>query len=174
MTWILFVIAGSALLYSGLMRKKRSWPEEGRASRSVLPVDAEAQFLFCTFSMAAKIIASDGTVTEAELLKLKSFIEDELKLQEKEKAVALRVFQEALASELEIREYALAFRKYFPQRVQLTDKVIVTLLKLAAADGYLSEDEERKIQSAALLLDISAPAFVRLKKEYVHKELAYH
>lgn len=141
---------------------------------SSLPADAESQFLLCTFSMAAKIIAADGKIEPEERNRLSEYMRSELSLSEKEEKLAWKIFDEALGNELELRDYAHAFKRYFPDRVQLTDRVVVTLLGLASSDGYVHPKEEEEIRTAALLLDIPAPTYERLKSENLKNEERFH
>ena len=177
MAWFLFIIAGLVLAYHYISRYRPFAARSGGSTArrpSNLPVDAESQYLLCTFSLAAKVIAADGEITKEEMESLEQFIKEELSLSNKEQSLAWRIFQNALEDELEMRDYAQAFRKYFPDRVQLTDRVVATLLEIASSDGYVHSEEEKRIRTAALLLDIPEPAYERLKAEVLKDDERYN
>ena len=140
MTWLLFVLAGFVMIYlylqrigalgisRGFMAKN---DDDSKRGKSSLPVDSESQYLLCTFSLAAKVIAADGEIAPEEEERLRGVMKQDLNLSEKEEKLAWKIFKNAIDDDLEMRDYADAFRRYFPDRVQLKDKVIVTLLSLA-------------------------------------------
>ena len=60
--------------------------------------------------MLRLIAEADGQVTADELKKLESYVDERLKLQAKERKLAIKVFEDAADSPLEIRDYAKKFR----------------------------------------------------------------
>lgn len=187
MELILFLLGAAVLVYLGVARYRRfsssessdasPAPEKAGGSKRVpsdLPADSESQYLLCTFGMAAKIIAADGEYTAEERERLKRFMQDELNLGAAEEKIAWRVFESAVKDELEIRDYALAFRRHFPDQVLKAERVVVTLLQLASSDGFVNSQEEQDVRTAAILLGVSPPGFELLKSQHLKNSELFH
>lgn len=132
-----------------------------------IPSDSQATFIVCTFSMLGKIAEADGEVSPDEIRRIGEFVDRELKLDAKTRALALRVFEEALESPLELRDYAERFQSAFPDRVQRQEQMIDILTAVSAADGTLSPEEDRLIRSAALLIGLTEPGYLRIREKHV-------
>ncbi len=130
-----------------------------------LPTESPAAFITYTFSMLGKIAAADGKVSSEEIRRVEKYIQEELKLDAKLRTLALDVFADAFDSPLELRDYAEKFQQTYPNSVQLADRVIELLLCISTADGAISEEEDRLLRSAALLLGLSPPGYARLKEK---------
>ena len=130
-----------------------------------LPTESPAAFITYTFSMLGKVAAADGQVSADELMRVEKYIDEELKLEPKLKALALQVFADAFDSPLELRDYAVKFNDIFQYHIQLADRVVEILLCVSAADGEISFEEEKLLRSAALLLGLSLPGYERLRQK---------
>lgn len=137
----------------------------GRARAMNLPADAQSAFLVCTFSMLGKLAEADGQVSKDEEEKVKQYAEERLLLDTKTKALALKVFKDAVSSPLQLRDYAEKFRSTYPDRVQLLDRMVEILVEVSAADGVLAPREEELARSAALLLGLTEAGYERIKKK---------
>lgn len=135
------------------------------------PEESQAAFLVCTFSMLAKIVAADGAVSPREMSAITGYMDNELQYDKKAKALAMKVFDDALDSPLELRDYAQKFKDAFPDRVQLLDRIVQILLEVSFADGMLDPAEDSEVRTAALLLGMSDPGYQRLKKKFITTRL---
>ncbi len=130
-----------------------------------LPSESPSAFLTYTFSLLGKIAAADGKISKEEQRRVEQFIDEQLKLDSKLKALALQVFADAFDSPLEVRDYAEKFTQTFRDKVHLATDLVELLLCLSALDGALTPEEDRQVRSAALLLGLSIPTYDRLKRE---------
>lgn len=137
-----------------------------------LPPESRAAFIVCAFSMLGKIAAADGVVSVSEIRRVEEYIDRELKLEPKLKAMALKTFRDAADSPLEIRDYAERFQRAYPDRVHHLDRMVQILFEVSVADGRFTQEEDELIRSAAILLGLSDPAYQRLKKQYTDSRLA--
>ena len=135
-----------------------------------IPPEAEATFITCTFGMLGLIAAADGSVSRIEAQFIEQFIKRNLEFDKKRTALALEIFKSAKDSPLEMQDYARKFTKELGDRIPLRDKVVEVLLAISIVDGMLSDEEDELIRSAALLLDLSEPAYHGLKRKFVRPE----
>ncbi|MFN8390046.1 MAG: TerB family tellurite resistance protein [Bdellovibrionota bacterium] len=136
-----------------------------------LPPESRSAFITCAFSMLGKIASADGTVSPEEVERVSRYIDSELRLEPKLKAIALELFEDAASSPLELRDYADKFGTIFQDRVVLLDQLVQLLLEVSAADGILDPREDKLVRSAALLLGLSEPAYERMKQKVFGQEL---
>ena len=149
----------------GLVSRKRTMK---------LPSDSRSAFLVCTFSMLGKLAEADGQVSPEEVTKVEQFIDEQLQLDRKTKALALKVFRDAPKAPLELRDYAEKFNATFPDRVQLLDRMVEILVEVSVADGVLGVEEERLIRSVALLLGLTEAGYKRIKQKHVTASQTVH
>lgn len=142
-------------------------PARTAGSRSLgkLPADGEAAYLMCAFSMLGSLAQVDGKVSHEEIQRVSRYIDETLKLDPRTRRLALETFEKGAGSPLAVRDYAEAFHKHFPDRVQLADQIVRLLIEVSAADGTLSSTEDEAIQRAALMLGLTKPGYERLKRE---------
>lgn len=171
---LLAFIATLARLIYFFARRQSARDESTKHYLSKLPADSQAAFIVCVFSMLAKLAQADGVVSDAETAKIKEYIDSKLRLNRKTKAMALRVFKEALDSPLNLRDYADRFIQSYPDRVQLHDNIIETLVEVSVADGVLSEKEDELIRAAALRLDLTEAAYQRIKFRHITPQNLVH
>ncbi|MCB0353201.1 MAG: TerB family tellurite resistance protein [Bdellovibrionales bacterium] len=139
-----------------------------RKSRPRSPsIQGEVALITCTFSLLGKLAAEERDVSDEVLEHLKRFIREEFDFDELQQALALKTFQLASESLLEFRDYALEFRRTYPDRVDLSEQVVRRLLQYASYDGFLSDRENGLVRSAALLLGLTEPAYELLVREVV-------
>ena len=159
-------LIGGALLGYGLgYLLEKFWPQRSRSTsfqQMNLPAAERPAFLLCTFSLLGKLALQDGKVTEDEVKKVE-FIDHHLLLDKKHRALALKLFHEALNSPLDHRDYAERFSRSFPNQIQLLIKMVEILLRVSTADTRLSPTEDELIRSTALLLGLTEPHYEELK-----------
>ncbi len=131
-----------------------------------MPKESQAAFITCTFAMLGKIASADGGVSEHEVRRVEKYLDQELKLDKKLRALAVQVFQESFTSPLELTDYAERFQKTFPDRLRHLDRLVEILIEVSLSDGKLEQREEELIYSAALALGLSKPAYERIKSKH--------
>lgn len=129
--------------------------------------EAQMTFFVAGFSMLAKLAAVDGRVTEKEIEAVQRFMVQDLSMTEKNRQVAFRIFRQAAASGNTFDQFARQFYDRFADKPELLDLMLDILLRVSLADGHISPDEERLIQSAARIFQYSDAAYSRIKERYV-------
>jgi DnaJ like chaperone protein len=163
-----------ALLVAGLYCLRFRRQTQDKPKKMKLPAESQQAFIVCAFSMLAKLSETDGVVSAPEKAVLNAYIRDELGLNRKFERLALRVFDEAKDSPLQLRDYAIAFCDAYPDRIQLHESLLRTLLALSVSDGVFTEDERLALRSVALILGFSEAAFERMVFEFVKPQNLLH
>ncbi len=132
-----------------------------------IPADAKSTFLVCAFSMLGKLAEADGRVSPEEIARVERYVDQELKLDRKTRALALEVFNHAITSPLELRDYAEKFHGAYRDRVQLLDTMMEILIAVSTADRMLTAEEDKLLRSTALLFGLTEPGYKRIKEKYL-------
>lgn len=108
-----------------------------------LKSQANADFLYCLFTLAAKVCSSDNVICSKEKNKIEEVINDRLKLNKKDKKISLQHFKQG--AQQNITEQALASKivelcKHTPQMLENT---IFLLREIAECDGPMNKAEFR-------------------------------
>lgn len=133
------------------------------------PPEQQAQLAFFVgaFSMLAKLARSDGRVTAEEVNTLNRFMVEDLHLDPQSRRVAMEIFQTALNSGETFEAFAHQFYQYFKDQPQMLDMMVDIMVRLAHADSEISANEERLIQSAVHIFNMSADQYRRIKTRHV-------
>ena len=151
--------------------------EDGSRPRPTLSPTEGAQMTFfvATFSMLAKIARADGRVTRDEIAAIETFMQNELRLGFQSRQVAIRIFEAALEAPDAFEDYARQFYGAFHTNPPLLEFMLDILMRVALADGRLSPEEEKLIQSAARIFGFSDQHFHNLRSRYRGTDdSAYH
>lgn len=142
--------------------------EDGRPTGR-LSTGENAQFTFfvATFSMLAKLARADGRVTPEELASIEKFMLYDLNLNPQSRQVAMNIFHTAAQSPQRFEDFANQFYVHFRGQPQLLDMMIDIMLRVAMADGSLSENEERLILAAARIFQFSDTQYAQIRSRYV-------
>jgi len=146
-------IAGAVFGHAFDRSEERTFSGEGRQR---LSPGEESQFAFFigAFSMLAKLSQVDGRVSQEEVTSIEKFMVFDLKLNQQSQAVAMNIFQAAMASPGTFQDFAAQFHERFRFQPQLLDVMMDILLRVSIADGALSQSEERLILAAKSICNI--------------------
>ncbi len=134
-----------------------------------LSTDEETQLTFfvAAFSMLAKIVKADGRVSQQEIESIESFMANDLNLDQESRNTAINIFRHALNSSESFDAFASQFYRVFNPQPRVIELMMDVLLRVSAADGFISPDEEILLKSAALIFHFSDADYARLKSKYV-------
>ena len=135
---------------------------------------AQMTFFVASFSMLAKLIRSDGQVTEPEIQTVRQFMIDDLHLNAQSRLAAEHIFRAAMDSNESFENFAIQFYQYFNNQPQLLELMMDILFRVALADGALQVAEERLIKSAAGIFKFSDNAYLKLKSRYAPDSDKYY
>lgn len=139
--------------------------------RSSLSPGEQSQLTFfvATFSMLAKLAKADGVVTEEEVASVESFMVNDLRLSPHSRNVAMNIFNTAIHSPEDFSQFATQFYQKFALQPQMLELMIDMLLRVAIADGNLSQGEEDLIEKAVFIFRFHRPRFEQLKSKYIKR-----
>jgi len=135
---------------------------------------AQMTFFVASFSMLAKLIRSDGQVTEPEIQTVRQFMIDDLHLNAQSRLAAEHIFRAAMDSNESFENFAIQFYQHFNNQPQLLELMMDILFRVALADGALQVAEERLIKSAAGIFKFSDNAYLKLKSRYAPDSDKYY
>jgi len=129
----------------------------------------ESQFTFFVgaFSMLAKLVKADGRILQEEVDAVEKFMIHDLNLDPVSRKIARDIFHAAIESHDSFHDFAAQFYNRFRQQYQMLDLMIDILIRVATADGELSQNEEQLILSAVRTFNFSDEAYKKLKSRYV-------
>jgi DnaJ like chaperone protein len=129
---------------------------------------AQLTFFIGTFSMLAKVVAADGSVSREEEQKIAEFMDRDLQLDPQSRATAVRIFNTALQSPQNFEQLASQFYAQFRGRPEILDLLIDILYRVAAADGSIDRAEEQLIGRAGELFGYSSAKMEAIRRRYVY------
>ena len=123
-------------------------------------------FFVGAFSMLARIATVDGRLVPEEQRKIEEFINHDLQLDMQGRQAALRVFNAALGGGGTFEQFATQFYQNFAHEPSILELMIDILVRVAAADGTISNAEDALIATAARIFRISDALLASLKRRY--------
>jgi DnaJ like chaperone protein len=172
-------IAGAAFGHSFDKKEKQylslnsGRPGSG-AGRLTNNEEAQLTFFIAAFSMLAKMTKADGRVSEIEIKSIEDFMQIDLNLDDESKATARNIFREAVNSQEQFDAFALQFYSVFRAQPRLIELMMDVLMRVSAADGKITHEEESLLLSAARIFNISNSAYSNFKKRYVKETNKYY
>ena len=130
----------------------------------------QAVFFTATFALLGKLSKADGRVTEAEIALGEQVMRDNLRLDDRSRQIAIRIFNEAKDSDAEFMDYAQQFYQEFSGQQEMLTMLLELLLLLAYADGELHPAEEALLLSVARLFQ-SESIYNNLKSKYSDQKI---
>lgn len=119
-------------------------------------IQEQQTFLVGLISLAAKVAKADGQVTSDEVRTFDQFLKNNLRMDQEERQVAARIFNDARDSAVPAEEFARQIRQIIGYRRDRLRDLISLLLMIANADGVYHPAEERMIRSIAATLGLTA------------------
>jgi len=126
----------------------------------------QMMFFVGAFTMVARIAQADGEVTQSERSAIERFIDQRLRLGQKEHAAAMRVFDAALIGGGTFDQFAAQFYENFSSSVGLLQLMIEFFYEVAAADGAVNSAEEALIRRAAFLFQLPDSVVDAIRRRY--------
>lgn len=127
---------------------------------------AQMTFFIGAFSMVAKVAAADGSVSQAEMKRIREFMDHDLQLDPQSKGVAERIFHTALSQDQPYEQLAQQFYGEFRSQSQILELLIDFLYRVAAEDGGVTQKEEELIQRAARIFQFSQQRIDNIRRRY--------
>lgn len=128
--------------------------------------EANIAFFVSVFSMLAKMAKADGKVSKAEIESVEAFMANQLGLDSQGRTFAINIFRSALGSPEPFESFARQFYYRFQYDPELLDMMVDMLLRVAYADGEMTQMEEELAYTAARIFGISSSSFDFMKSRY--------
>lgn len=173
-------VAGAAFGHTFVDKKEDEYLSSrinGRAPDiDTLSSNEQAQLVFFTaaFSMLAKMSKADGRVTDSEIHTVENFMRQELQLDAPGQQTAKNIFRQAVNSHESFDAFAGQFYSVFHSQPNILELMLDILLRVSAADGAISKEEEAMLLAAAGLFKFSDADYQRLKAKYVKPANKYY
>ncbi len=134
----------------------------------------QAVFFVATFSLFAKLARADGRVTREEINVVESFMQNSLHLDKDAREMAIKIFNAAKDSRDSFDMYAEQFYELFYNESHFLNTMLEMLIRIAAADNILHNNEERMLKRAAIIFNIDLKEFERIKAIYIQNNDKYY
>ncbi len=173
-------VAGAAFGHTFVDKKEDAYLASriggGTQTQESLSSNEQAQLVFFTaaFSMLAKVSKADGQITDPEINAVESFMKDDLHLDAAGQQTAISIFRQAVNSHESFDAFAIQFYTVFSTQPNILELMLDVLLRVSAADGDISAEEEAMLISAARIFRYSDPDYSRLKSKYVSSANTYY
>ncbi len=135
---------------------------------------AQLTFFVAAFSMLAKLVKADGRIEKEEIDTIERFMVEDLNLDPESRQYARNIFQTALHSHETFEQFAAQFYQQFQYQPQFLELLVDILLRVAVADGGLSENEESIIYSAVRIFNFSEAKYQTFRSKYVSDVEKYY
>jgi len=131
---------------------------------------AQMTFFVATFSMLGKMANADGQISPSERNTVIQFMSNDLRLSRQDQDFALRIFDTAAVSTESFEKFAEQFYQSFYRDPQMIEMMMDILVRIAMADGVLSDKENQFIAQAAMCMRYPAGNVDYLKTKYGYKQ----
>ena len=131
---------------------------------------AQMTFFVATFSMLGKMANADGQISALERNTVIQFMSNDLRLSRQDQDFALRIFDTAAVSAESFEKFAEQFYQSFYRDPQMIEMMMDILVRIAMADGVLSDKENQFIAQAAMCMRYPAGNVDYLKTKYGYRQ----
>ena len=131
---------------------------------------AQMTFFVATFSMLGKMANADGQISDSERNTVIQFMSNDLRLSRQDQDFALRIFDTAAVSSESFDKFAEQFYQCFYGDPQMIEMMMDILVRIAMADGVLSDKENQFIAQAAMCMRYPAGNVDYLKIKYGYRQ----
>ena len=129
-----------------------------------LKAQAEADFLFCFFTLAGKICLSDNKICKEEEKIIDDLIKDRFKLKRKDKSLAKKYFLGSGKQNIALQTLASKLVEVLGGEPKSLENSIYTLKEIAEVDGIINEAEFRALFTVASVLGLDPEMSQRILK----------
>ena len=127
---------------------------------------ANMTFFVGCFSMLAKLVQADGTVSPLEMKSVEDFMDRDLRLDPISKQSAIQIFNTAIHSTERFGSFASQFHEQFKSNPQILELMIDILVRVAAAEGGVSRSEEALILETVRIFRFSDSRYETIRQRY--------
>lgn len=131
---------------------------------------AQMTFFVATFSMLGKMANADGNISDTERRTVQFFMSQDLRLSAQDQDFAMRIFDTAAVSGESFEKFAEQFYQSFYGDPQMIEMMMDILVRVAMADGVLSDKENQFIAKAAMCMRYPAGNVEYLKTKYGYQQ----
>ncbi|MBR4796445.1 MAG: co-chaperone DjlA [Spirochaetia bacterium] len=131
---------------------------------------AQMTFFVATFSMLGKMANADGQISASERNTVIQFMNNDLRLSRQDQDFALRIFDTAAVSSESFEKFAEQFYQSFYHSPEMIEMMMDILVRIAMADGVLSDKENQFIAQAAMCMRYPAGNVDYLKTRYGYRQ----
>ncbi|MGL1894179.1 MAG: co-chaperone DjlA [Spirochaetaceae bacterium] len=132
--------------------------------------EIQANYFVALFSMLGKMAKSDGLVTADEVQTVDYIITHNLRLGESQRKFAINVFNESKSSSFTFEDFANNFYRLNSHSPSILFTMLSLLFEVAKADGKLHPNEERLLEKAQKIFNISDSDYHNLKTQHFPAE----
>ena len=126
----------------------------------------QGRFIFHVMALCAKIAKADGPVNRHEVNHMEHLMRQQFRLNDKGRADAIRIWNQAKDSDEPLDRYAQAFYETFAKDRYHINNMMDFLFAMAAADGSLHPREEAALMRAAHIFRVSRMQYERIKMRF--------
>ena len=130
---------------------------------SVYKGPVQMAFFIATFAAMGRLCKSDGRIQQDEI-RLTSSVMDHLGLNQEQKRLAIRLFNEGKQGDFDIETVLGRFYRICRHRVSVLQIFIEIQLQAAIADAPLNDIEEAMLLRMCKRLDVSRSIYARIKR----------
>jgi DnaJ like chaperone protein len=164
-------VFGHSFDYAGTDDEDRFSEERSRLSKNE---KAQMTFFLAAFSMLAKMAAADGTICDKELDAVDQFMKKDLQLNSESRRAAMSIFKTAADSAETFEAFAGQFYDQFNTQPRFLEILLDVLLRVSAADGTVTDEEEKLLLSAVRIFHYRTEEYLKLKSKYIDKSDTWH
>jgi DnaJ like chaperone protein len=130
---------------------------------------ADRQFLFYASlaSLAAKMAKADGVVTEDEIRAFDDFVINQLGVDQTDRQIIARMFNEAKNTNDDARSIATQFKSLIQNQPEVLQAMVQLLFTIAMADGRFHPAEERYIKEVSSIFGITTAEYEQIRALYI-------
>lgn len=127
---------------------------------------SQGRFIFHVMALGAKLAKADGPVNRNELNHMERLMRQHFRLNDRGRADAVRIWNQAKESGEPFDRYAQAFFDTFAKERYQINNMMDLLFSIAASDGGLNPKEEELLLRAAHIFRISRMQYDRIKMRF--------
>ncbi|HMO17464.1 MAG TPA: DnaJ domain-containing protein [Oligoflexia bacterium] len=128
------------LLDSMFVKKLHEW-QYLRKYKKAAQQKANADFLFCFFTLAGKVCSSDNSICEIERKKISEITTDRLNLGRRDRKTAIKYFNNSIKYNVPPQTLAVRLHELCYHTPQMLENTVLLLRELAECDGQLNKAE---------------------------------
>jgi len=113
-------------------------------------------FFIYLFACLAKIAQADGKISTEETTAIATVMKEDLKLDEDARRMAISIFQDARDNGTSFEDYVACFADLIGYDIEVGTSFLYTLHGIAAADGHVSDCEQKLLLQAEQRLHLAS------------------